>query len=411
MKKVFTTILIAFALVFVGLSAKAQWVNQISGTTDTLGNVFFTDASHGWACGDTQAGNSIALHTTDGGVNWNPVAAGVFSHPCSIYFTDANHGYVGGYDTIYKTIDGGGTWTKYVIGTGTLIASSIYFYNDTIGYATVVDVSTFIPTIYHTIDAGLTWTAAITGSTGVSPGSNNLAAISTTTCFSVGYIGNYGIYKTIDGGANWISNFNPIENLGTICFIDATTGFAGGGTPMRIYRTTNGGITWGPVYTGINGGIQSIHFSDINTGYAVGDSGTIITTINGGGTWTAMTSPTIHGLHGLSFPVANTGYAVGDSGTILKYTNSSGIWEPSDAENSVSVYPDPASTSITIHQSTISANQQLLITDILGNSVYSQSINNSSQSTINVSQWSNGVYFYKITKENGTERGKFMIEK
>jgi len=64
--------------------------------------------------------------------------------------------------------------------------------------------------------------------------------------------------------------------------------------------------------------LHSVHFSDDNTGYAVGDVGTIIKTLDGGTTWTVLTSGTTDRFNSAYFPDVNTGYVVGDSGTIVK---------------------------------------------------------------------------------------------
>jgi hypothetical protein len=81
-----------------------------------------------------------------------------------------------------------------------------------------------------------------------------------------------------------------------------------------------------------------------------------------------------------------------------------------DNKNVISIYPNPASSTITIHQSTPSPNQQLLITNILGEEVYHQAINNSIHTTIDISQWSKGVYFYQIRGDKETLQGKFVKE-
>ena len=46
--------------------------------------------------------------------------------------------------------------------------------------------------------------------------------------------------------------------------------------------------------------------------------GTILKTTNGGATWTSQTSGTIYRLYSVYFTDVNTGYAVGDGGIILK---------------------------------------------------------------------------------------------
>jgi len=84
-----------------------------------------------------------------------------------------------------------------------------------------------------------------------------------------------------------------------------------------------------------------------------------------------------------------------------------------ESSSSIIVYPNPANTSLTIHQTNSQLsilNSQLIITDILGNEVYSQPINNHQSSIINISNWSNGVYFYQIRNDRETMRGKFIKE-
>jgi len=80
--------------------------------------------------------------------------------------------------------------------------------------------------------------------------------------------------------------------------------------------------------------LQSVHFTDNNTGWAVGPGGTILKTTNGGtnwnsqasgmGTnWNSQTSGTTDWLLSVHFTDNNTGWAVGSGGTILKTTNGS----------------------------------------------------------------------------------------
>ena len=79
----------------------------------------------------------------------------------------------------------------------------------------------------------------------------------------------------------------------------------------------------------------------------------------------------------------------------------------------ISIYPNPTSGTLTLSyslpQSGIS-NYELGIMDVLGRTVYTQAITNPNQTTINVSQLSNGVYFYQLTNNKETYRGKFVKE-
>jgi photosystem II stability/assembly factor-like uncharacterized protein len=83
---------------------------------------------------------------------------------------------------------------------------------------------------------------------------------------------------------------------------------------------------WTAQTSGTTLGLESVFFTDLNTGYIVGQSGTIVKTTNGGLNWTEQASPTSNNLFSVCFTDANTGYAVGQSGTIIKTTNAGVDW-------------------------------------------------------------------------------------
>ena len=72
---------------------------------------------------------------------------------------------------------------------------------------------------------------------------------------------------------------------------------------------------------GSSANLKSVKFTDSNTGYSVGVSGTILKSIDGGIHWTKQTSGTTQILNSIYFTDANTGYIVGNARTILKSTN------------------------------------------------------------------------------------------
>jgi YVTN family beta-propeller protein len=81
-----------------------------------------------------------------------------------------------------------------------------------------------------------------------------------------------------------------------------------------------------------------------------------------------------------------------------------------EAKNEISVYPNPATTTLTIHQSTPSPNQQLIITDLLGTEVYKEKLTGI-DNTIFISTWSAGIYFFEVRSQNTSMRGKFVVQK
>jgi photosystem II stability/assembly factor-like uncharacterized protein len=114
--------------------------------------------------------------------------------------------------------------------------------------------------------------------------------------------------------------------------VDVQTGYAVGdyGT---ILGTTDGGVTWASQTSGTHLDLRSVHFPvDAQTGYAVGGRITtprtfILKTTDGGIHWESQLEDTGAILRSVSFPTnALTGYAVGYFGKILKTTNGGTLW-------------------------------------------------------------------------------------
>jgi photosystem II stability/assembly factor-like uncharacterized protein len=114
--------------------------------------------------------------------------------------------------------------------------------------------------------------------------------------------------------------------LNSVHFTDANTGFIIGDVGATILKTTNGGTNWIPQASGITTYLESLYFTDANTGYAVGGLGTIIKTTNAGTTWTQQTSGTTEPLYCVYFVNANIGYASTWNGKIIKTTNGGTTW-------------------------------------------------------------------------------------
>jgi len=68
---------------------------------------------------------------------------------------------------------------------------------------------------------------------------------------------------------------------------------------------------WVTLTSGTTNHLKSVFFTDINTGYAVGENGIIIKTIDGGINWFPQTSNTTFYLNSVFFPSQDTGYIVG----------------------------------------------------------------------------------------------------
>ena len=127
--------------------------------------------------------------------------------------------------------------------------------------------------------------------------------------------------------SNWFWQ-NPLpqgNDLNSVFFTDANTGTAVGSCGV-ILRTTNGGTSWAIQSSGTTMPLYGSWFTDANTGTLVGSSDTILRTTDGGASWAIQSSGTTNNLYGVCFMNADTGIAVGNAGTILRTTDGGASW-------------------------------------------------------------------------------------
>ena len=96
-----------------GESWKQVWINA-----DILPSSVCFVGDDGWLAGSRRVVNGdsvklqgVLLHTTDGGIHWQPVELGP-NEPflTDVRFADKDHGWLVGRDTVYRTHDSGKTW-------------------------------------------------------------------------------------------------------------------------------------------------------------------------------------------------------------------------------------------------------------------------------------------------------------
>jgi photosystem II stability/assembly factor-like uncharacterized protein len=160
---------------------------------------------------------------------------------------------------------------------------------------------------------------------------------SRNTGYAVGFPG--VIIKTSNAGITWTSQTKPDSGLGfeSVFFTDLNTGYAVGTSYASqnavIVKTTDGGNLWSNQVSIPSNivALQSVYFSSATTGYAVGishlgDTARILKTTDSGNTWDNRTSE-LHGfLYSVYFPVQDTGYVVGAFGMVAKTTNGGDTW-------------------------------------------------------------------------------------
>ncbi|MFH0736000.1 MAG: YCF48-related protein [bacterium] len=202
----------------------------------------------GFACGTFGA----IYKTTNGGVSWDSVAAGIPNTITlkKIDFVNANVGWVfasapsTATNVSWKTTDGGATWVAQTLYTavGTIWAADMV--NENVGY-----IANNNPKPWKTTDGGATWVAQAFVDGGYTAGYvYDVQMFDQNNGYMTGSAGRF--YKTTNGGANWDTLTVPTRDyvFYNLSFIDQNIGMVVGYTGVS-FNTTDGGATWGSINT------------------------------------------------------------------------------------------------------------------------------------------------------------------
>ena len=456
---------IAFLLLQLNTFAQDGWFEQTSGTTTKLNSVYFVDDNNGFIVGD----NGTFLKTTDAGENWIYRSTGTNENLRSVHFLNTDIGFaVGKYnDTswVIKTTDGGENWIPQAVNPTYpfLGIRTIQFIDSNTGWTAGWQTSTGFPhpVLYKTTDGGSNWINKTLPFLPQISYLNSLHFTDSNNGWVVGgadydSTGVLPILKTTDGGDSWIDQtmhlFNGDGELTSVFLINDTTGFVVGWLSSQVsgtyclFKTTDGGANWIQKALPVNfmSLLHSIYFIDGNTGWTVGGSSAssfagILRTTNGGEEWMEQGNDPLIILNDLFFIDENNGWTVGDSGLIL-YTVNGGV--SFVEENKIDElpteyylshnYPNPFNPSTKIKFTVPSAasdyNQSkvtLKVFDVLGNEVatlvdeykpagrYEVEFNASkiSSSVSAKGGYPSGVYFYQLQAGNFVETKKMLLLK
>ncbi len=136
--------------------------------------------------------------------------------------------------------------------------------------------------------------------------------------------GNNGnLFRSSDGGVNYSSKPQGSLNLNSVFAMNSKAWIAGSSGSIMI--SSNSANTFTP-YTFTTNDLRSVYFVDENTGWVVGDNGTIGKTVNGGVNWTANISPVSVNLRSVKFLNSTNGVACGDGGKVIYTIDGGALW-------------------------------------------------------------------------------------
>ena len=414
-----------------GLTNTNLWSCEPSPTSDSLNSISFVDATTGFVTGI----HGTLLFTPNGGQTWqnmilNPSQSATFN---STSFVNRDTGYVvgnGGVLMKLKRYGGGDTVQISDIsnpaGTQNLnhiisprppdvLASQIGKLILTVG-----DSGSYV----YSINYGSSFRSFATGTV------NNLRSIKFFGPSTVWIVGDKGTILTGYVGLPLnLKSPPPVQAFGNYYDIAFFTDFGNSnlgiviGDNGSIARTTNAGVVWKPIQSGVTSTLRSIYITNDSTGWIAGDSGIILKTTDGGLTWAPQTSGVNSNLNAIQFVDVNNGWVVGNNGTILN-TDQGGV--TSVVENRLRMlpsgfalfqnYPNPFNPATHISYTLTKASfVTLKIYDILGREVTTL-VNGKNEPGEHSVSWnamnvSSGVYFYRIIAGDFVQTKKMVLMK
>jgi photosystem II stability/assembly factor-like uncharacterized protein len=324
--------------------AEAQWAAQISPVSVELRGLSVVSPRVVWASG---VGGTV-VRTIDGGERWTvhriPAADSLDLRAIAATSASTAHAMsIADSSRIYRTTDGGRTWSRRWLATrkGTFL-DAIRFWDARHGIAMSDPVDGRFLLIV-TSDGGERWTEipperippAIAGEGGFAASGSCLAVLgSSHVWFVSGGAATARVYRSTDRGRSWSVHDTPIRagiasaGAFSIAFRDARHGVIAGGDYARptlrgrnLAVTSDGGVTWTLTDSaasppGYRSAVAVVPRARINTLVAVGLTGTDVST-DGGRTWTGVDSTAYNSV---AFAAPTVGWAVGPRGRIARWT-------------------------------------------------------------------------------------------
>jgi len=370
--------------------------------------------------------NGFLYKSTDGGNNWYlSNTGGAYYMRNGAIYDSLNFLLVGqssgSQGLLRRTTDGGNNWFDYVYS-----SSEIFFSFDAASYLnrdTIVAAGTEATTTdqfgkgIRTLGNNV-WNNIFTTSN-ISP----FYDVKYKTKDSISFLQSGVFLTTGNGGLNWASYYmNSGWFVNNFDFQSNGIIYASGEWG-EIRKSTDNGINWFNLNANTTRHTYKIFFTNAQTGWIVGDSGLIKRTTNGGQNWENQNSGTRIFLKSVYFINSNTGFAVGDSGMLLKTTTGGVLTGFTGNETQVPSayslsqnYPNPFNPTTTIkfavpNQSSV----KITVIDITGKEI--ETLVNEKlqagtyQTNWNASNFSSGVYFYKITAGEFSETKKMLLVK
>lgn len=391
MKTVVKALLIAITFFSLSNVHAQTWTYHNAGTVGFIMSISFPTNDSGYVVTDY----GQIRKTFDGALTWS----GVTQPPTPVYsvlFLTGQTGFAFGDSTVYKTNNAGATWTP-VLSPGGVFFRNMHFPNSTTGYLTAEKTTGDSIRLFKTTNGGITWSQVARKRYYLLD--CGLYFLNSTEGF---WSTDFEIYSTTNGGMSFSNSYSDISQAQTFVnysFPSIDTGYSL--DYAALVRTYNGGATW----TEVNIPAQvtyDLYFSTGEKGFICGGNmnGWIAETADAGMTWTTAYS-TPYVLVCMDFPSDFVGYSGGQNGTVIKYSGTITAIEPEQNESSISIYPNPTTNGRVIIEAGKRTCDKLEIYNSVGQMVQEQALLADESNQVVVEGLDAGIYYVRVLFEDG----------
>ncbi len=228
--------------------------------------------------------------SADGGATWTAASTGLANLDAlslAVSPSDPQRVVAGSSAGGYLSVNGGSTWTPIVTLPGTSISDVVFDpASPQIAYAAGVE-----GTLAKSTDGGATWAAIGANAAAKKPLTLAIDPSHTATIYA-GTLGD-GIYKSTDGGGTWAAQNSGLTNLHVSALVvdpTATSTVYAGTIDGGAFKSTDGGATWSSFSFGLVGtdvtalaadSFPTIYLGNRSGAYAIAGGGLIWTPIAG----------------------------------------------------------------------------------------------------------------------------------
>jgi hypothetical protein len=394
------------------VDANTVWCMPFDGSGAAANVQEFTRTSNGgttWTAGTVNVGNTALRLSNISAVSATTAWAGAFDN-------------TNGLGGVWKTTNGGVTWTQQNAGAYTTAGASwfnwVHFFDANNG-VTMGDPGPATDfEVFYTSDGGATWTAPnalqFPNPLANEYGYNGGFTVAGTTIWFVTSSGR--IFKSTNMGVNWTVSQSPIADFGGtassgfIRFSDANNGILkSSATTNNFYTTTNGGATWSAAstFTGAYPLLSYVPGTSTLVGTSAGTPSGSAYSNNNGTTWIPIDSGTQRGQN--AFFNGSTGWCGGyntnaTTGGIFKLNGNLAVQNVADIYK-VTLSPNPTNGIVNINGAEVN---EVNVTDLLGKTVFTKKLNAITNPSIDLSSLQTGTYLLTASSDKGASTIKFI---